>query len=85
MLIMCAERNVAPVFSLDEGDIFKYTDDYYDDYYIAGEINMPDSCRECFNLSKNYAFKMRLNPVVEYWHGENVKLLLSDRSVENGK
>ena len=74
MRIQPVNRKVNVVMALDEGDIFKYMDDYY----VAGELNIPDNCRECFNLSKNYTFKMRFNPAVEYWHGDDVILKLCD-------
>lgn len=75
MRIQPANRKISAVMALDEGDIFKYMDDYY----IAGEINMPDNCRECFNLSQNYTLKMRFNPAVEYWCGDDVILTLNDK------
>ena len=75
MRIQPVNRKVNVVMALDEGDIFKYMDDYY----VAGEINMLDNCRECFNLSKNIAFKMHYNPAVEYWHGDDVILTLNDK------
>lgn len=74
MRIMKEERNISQIMALDNGDIF-ILNDYY---YVTGEINMMDDYRECYNLSLNCLSKMR-NNTVEYWHGENVKLLLSDK------
>lgn len=75
MRIMKAERNISQVMALDNGDIF-ILNDYY---YVTGEINMIDNCRECYNLTLNCVSKIRCNIIVEYWHGDNVKLLLSDK------
>lgn len=75
MRIMNAERNISPVLSLDDGDIFEFDGCYY----IACGVNYVDSIRECFNLSTNNVVKFHNNPMVEYWHSANVKLLLSDK------
>lgn len=75
MKIELSERNISPVMSLDEGDIFKLDDSYF----IAGDRNYVDCIRVCFNINTNNVVKIHHNPVVEYWHSANVKLLLSDK------
>lgn len=74
MIIQLANRKISDIMSLDNGDVFKFGDCYF----IAGEINMPDNCRECFNLTSGYVCKLRHNPVVEYWHGDDAILKLCD-------
>lgn len=67
-------RKVNYVMALEKGDVFLYDSSYY----VVGEFNIKDDCRDCYNLSKNYVLKMRYNPVVEYWHSDEIILKLSD-------
>ena len=75
MNIKHRDRNVDVVMALHKGDIFKYCDDYY----VAGEFIAQENCRECYNLSLNRVFKMRFNPAVEYWRGDDAILTLCDK------
>lgn len=74
MIIQLANRKISTVMALDNGDVFKYGDCYY----IAGEINMPDNCRECYNLTSSYVCRLRRNPAVEYWHSDEATLRLCE-------
>ena len=75
MKIIHPNRNANCLLELESGDIFKYGDDYY----IAGDFIAIDNYRECFNLNKNCVTKIRFNPMVEYWHGDEVELKLYER------
>lgn len=76
MTIKHQDRNIDVVMGLCKGDVFKYNDDYY----VAGEFIAQENCRECYNLSQNHVLKMRFNPVVEYWRGDEAILTLCDKS-----
>lgn len=64
------------LMGLNDGDIFKL----YGSYYIAGEKNYMDNTRECYNLSQNYVVRLKHDPFVEYWHGDETILTLCDKS-----
>lgn len=75
MNIIFPNRKANTIMELESGDIFKYCGDYC----IAGDIIAIDNYRECFNLNKNCVIKIKFNPVVEYWHGDEVELKLYER------
>lgn len=74
MIIARSDRKISGVMNLEDGDIFTYAGNYY----IASNINFVDNYRECFNLTHNCISKVSHNPIVEYWHGDNVTLNLCD-------
>lgn len=75
MRIEQTNKKINFVMALNSGDVFKYCDYYF----VAGDINVIDNCRECFNLTKNSVSKIRHNPMVEYWHDSEAILKLSDK------
>lgn len=75
MIITYPNRKAKNLYELESGDIFKYCGDYC----IAGDIMAIDNYRECFNLNRNIVMKLKYNPLVEYWNGNEVELKLYER------